>query len=162
MIINKFSPKIVIPDGFTLIVDTREQTPLFTTKPWIIYRKLDQADYSILGFEDKIAIERKSITDLLNVMGISRKRFEKEIERLRGYWWKGLLIEGTEKDVYDIHKHSSVNLNARYHTLASWEIRGFHIYYAESKKKARWWVLTRLIKLYQHLREGKEVEGDKR
>jgi len=160
MIIHEFKPKIEIPDGFILVVDTREQTPLFVTaRPWIVYKKLDQGDYSILGFEDMIAIERKSITDLLNVIGRGRARFEKEIERLKDYWWKGLLIEGTEKDVYDVSRYSSVHPNTRYHSLASWEIRGFHIYYAENKRKARWWVLSRLTKLYKHLREGKHIEG---
>ena len=159
MKIEKFKPIIEIPDGFKLVVDTREQTPLFLTyRPWIIYKKLDQGDYSVLGFEDKIAIERKSISDLLSVIGKNRERFEREIARLKNYWWKGLLIEGTEKDVYDVHRFSSVHPNARYHSLASFEIRGFHIYYAEDKRKARWWVLTRLIKFYRHMREGKDVE----
>jgi ERCC4-type nuclease len=160
MKIHKFSPSIEIPDGFTLVVDTREQTPLFlTSKPWIIYKKLDQGDYSVLGFEDRIAIERKSISDLLSVIGKNRERFEREIARLKDYWWKGLLIEGTEKDIYDIHRFSSVHPNARYHSLASFEIRGLHIYYAEDRRKARWWMLSRLVKLYNHLRESKDIEG---
>jgi len=158
MIIHEFKPSITVPEGFTLVVDTREQKPLFKPAEWIISKALKQGDYSVSGFEDKIAIERKSISDLLSIIGKERKRFEKEIERLKDYWWKGLLIEGSERNVYNVNRYSAVHPNAVYHSLASFEIRGFHIYYAPDRTHARYWVLSRLIKLYQHLRLGKDIE----
>jgi len=150
-----FTPKIDIPDGFIMVVDTREQKPLFKPKPWIVEAGLNSGDYSIQGFETVITIERKSIPDLLGTLGKGRIRFEKELNRMSEYKWKGLLIEGLENDVYQPNDFSSMHPNSIYHSLAAIETKwGVGIYYAKDKKHARWWVLSRLTKLYKYLREG--------
>ena len=150
-----FTPKIDIPDGFIMIVDTREQKPLFKLKPWIIEAGLNSGDYSIQGFENIITIERKSIPDLLGTLGKGRVRFEKELNRMNEYKWKGLLIEGLENDVYQPNDFSSMHPNSIYHSLAAIETKwGVGIYYAKDKKSARNWVLSRLCKLYRYLRQG--------
>ena len=150
-----FTPKIDIPDGFIMVVDTREQKPLFKPKPWIVNHGLNSGDYSIQGFEDVITIERKSIPDLLGTLGKGRIRFEKELNRMSEYKWKGLLIEGLENDVYQPNDFSSMHPNSIYHSLAAIETKwGMCIYYAKDKKHARWWVLSRLCKLYKYLRQG--------
>jgi len=150
-----FTPKIDIPEDFILIQDTREQKPLFKPKPWIISHGLNSGDYSIQGFENIITIERKSIPDLLGTLGKGRIRFEKELNRMSEYKWKGLLIEGLENDVYQPNDFSSMHPNSIYHSLAAIETKwGMCIYYAKDKKHARWWVLSRLCKLYKYLRQG--------
>ena len=150
-----FTPKIDIPKDFILIQDTREQKPLFKPKPWIVNHGLNSGDYSIQGFENVITIERKSIPDLLGTLGKGRIRFEKELNRMSEYKWKGLLIEGLENDVYQPNDFSSMHPNSIYHSLAAIETKWrVGIYYAKDKKHARWWVLSRLVKLYRYLREG--------
>jgi len=150
-----FTPKIDIPKDFILIQDTREQKPLFKPKPWIVNHGLNSGDYSIQGFENVITIERKSIPDLLGTLGKGRIRFEKELNRMSEYKWKGLLIEGLENDVYQPNDFSSMHPNSIYHSLAAIETKwGVNIYYAKDKKSARNWVLSRLTKLYKYLREG--------
>jgi len=57
----------VIPKGFVLIRDTREQKPLFANPPkglTIVDKKLEVGDYSIQGFENFVCIERKMVSDL--------------------------------------------------------------------------------------------------
>ena len=150
-----FTPKIDIPEDFILIQDTREQKPLFKLKPWIVEAGLNSGDYSIQGFETVITIERKSIPDLLGTLGKGRIRFEKELNRMSEYKWKGLLIEGLENDVYQPNDFSSMHPNSIYHSLAAIETKwGLSVYYAKDKKHARWWVLSRLCKLYKYLRDG--------
>ena len=150
-----FTPKIDVPEGFIMIVDTREQKPLFKPKLWIISHGLNSGDYSIQGFENVITIERKSIPDLLGTLGKGRIRFEKELNRMSEYKWKGLLIEGLENDVYQPNDFSSMHPNSIYHSLAAIETKwGINIYYAKDKKSARNWVLSRLTKLYKYLRDG--------
>jgi len=150
-----FTPKIDIPDGFIMVVDTREQKPLFKPKPWIVEAGLNSGDYSIQGFETVITIERKSIPDLLGTLGKGRIRFEKELNRMSEYKWKGLLIEGLENDVYQPNDFSSMHPNSIYHSLAAIETKwGLSVYYAKDKKSARNWVLSRLTKLYKYLRNG--------
>ena len=43
---------------------------------------LRSGDYSLLGFEDRVAIERKNINDLFSTIGQGRRRFQRELERL--------------------------------------------------------------------------------
>ena len=65
---------------FTIITDTREQNPLF--EPEECFREtLKTGDYSMVGFTDKFAIERKSGPDLFGTLGKGHKRFKKELER---------------------------------------------------------------------------------
>ena len=59
-----------IPEDFILVIDSNESDdPLFLPHPpkglTMIMRKLETADYSIKGFEDKVGVERKKIPDLL-------------------------------------------------------------------------------------------------
>lgn len=149
MVVYTFKPKITIPEGFVLVVDTREQTPLFDQCEWVVYKKLDQGDYSVLGFESVVAVERKSKSDLLASLGVNRKRFKQEIERLMDYEWKGLVIECSEKELYVPTMFSLLNFQSLYHSISSLEVRGFHVYYAATREHARDWVLSRLVKFYK-------------
>jgi len=148
-----YYPKITVPEGFYLVVDTREQRPLFKSQPYIIHKGLKYGDYSIAGFESVISIERKSLSDLYSTLGKGRKRFEKEIHGLMEYEWKGLLIEGTEEDCYCPQLYSAIHPNSVYHSIASMNIHGFHVYWAKNRHRARDWVLSRLIKYY-HMKRG--------
>ena len=151
----EFTPKIDIPAGFILVQDSREKKPLFKSQPWIIDVGLKSGDYSVKGFEDVIVVERKSIADLLGTLGKGRGRFERELNRLENHKWKGLLIEGMEKDIYQPNAFSGLHPNSLYHSLSAIETKwGLHVYYAEHRKNAKWWVLSRLTKLYKYLRDG--------
>lgn len=78
-----------------IITDTREQTPyLFTGYPVeTVSGTLNAGDYSIPGFSDLVAVERKELGDLLGCLTHDRDRFTRELERLRGYDAAALVIE---------------------------------------------------------------------
>jgi ERCC4-type nuclease len=78
-----------------IITDTREQTPYtFSRYPVeVIPGALTAGDYSLPGFTDEVAIERKELSDLLGCLTHDRDRFTRELERLRGYQSAALLIE---------------------------------------------------------------------
>ena len=64
----------------TLLVDTREQRPLYFGEGVPQRRAtLPTGDYSVEGCEGLIAIERKSLGDLFGTVGQGRERFEREI-----------------------------------------------------------------------------------
>lgn len=72
-----------------LIVDSREKLSFgFENERYkditLQRKKLEIGDYSIEGFEDSVAIERKSLPDLVQCLGRDRTRFEKELLRARG------------------------------------------------------------------------------
>ncbi len=76
-----------------IIVDSREQCPLaFPNLPTTV-GTLDAGDYSIVGLTHLVAVERKSIDDLLACCGRERERFKRELQRLRAYRFRLLVIE---------------------------------------------------------------------
>jgi DNA excision repair protein ERCC-4 len=76
-----------------IVVDSREQRPLEFTLP-TERGTLQTGDYSIRGLEHFVAIERKSVNDLVNcLMGKQRERFERELSRGRGLDYFALVIE---------------------------------------------------------------------
>ena len=65
-----------------IVVDTREQNPWPLDGFVSIIKGLPTGDYSILGYEDKVAVERKSKADAWGCVGKGRARFERCMERL--------------------------------------------------------------------------------
>lgn len=150
-------PNIKIPDGFFLVVDNQEKQPIFTKKEkWRIDKHLKTGDYSIKGFEDVIAIERKSMDDLFGTLAnkTRRARFEREIDRMLDMKWCGLLIEGKEDSVYRKREFTQYSPLSVYGSVCSMELNGVHVYYATGRRDAQDWVLTRLIKFYNRVRKG--------
>ena len=81
-----------------IIVDTREQKPLFACPP-AIKRKLDTGDYSVDGYECTVLVERKSIADAFGSVGSGRRRFERECGRLAITPAAFLVVEGLPEDI---------------------------------------------------------------
>ena len=87
------------------LVDTREQMPfpLALNHPnWIESERrvaLPTADYSVEGMEGLLALERKSLPDLLGCIAADRERFLAVCARLAEFRWKGIIIEATYEDI---------------------------------------------------------------
>lgn len=87
----------------TLIEDSREQTPLSFTKlsgVSIIRQGLKTGDYSIQGYEDEICFERKSVQDLVGTLIGGHERFLREMERMKDFEIKYILVEHSPSIVY--------------------------------------------------------------
>ncbi len=61
----------------------------------ITFRALHTGDYSIKGYEDVIALERKSLQDMVGSLMNGRSRFLAEMERLAQFPYKCLCIESS-------------------------------------------------------------------
>jgi len=88
-----------------VIVDSREQNP-FQFLPdhsnWIGSERrftLKTGDYSIDGMEELLALERKSLADIVACTVNYRKRFIASCSRLARFKWKAILIEATLEDI---------------------------------------------------------------
>lgn len=92
---------------FTIIIDSREQIPWTFKNFTTAKKKLDTGDYSVEGFENIFTIERKkSVAEIAN--NITEKRFLNELERLRSYEHKFLLLEFSLSKVIDYPVGSDV------------------------------------------------------
>ncbi|NBX98197.1 hypothetical protein EBQ81_05045 [bacterium] len=92
---------------FTIIIDTREQHPWEFPEFAVANRKLDTGDYSIEGLEKIFTIERKRTVS--EVAGnISEQRFTKELQRMKPYKHKFILMEFTLNSLLDYPVGSTV------------------------------------------------------
>jgi ERCC4-type nuclease len=87
-----------------VLIDTREQAPFdFTAYPnWIAGQSvatLPTGDYTVSGLESVMALERKSLNDLVSTLMHNRERFIRECERLAEYRYKAIIIEASFEDV---------------------------------------------------------------
>lgn len=106
-------------DSPTIIVDTREQTPLVFENLTSERGTLQSGDYSIQGLEHELAIERKSIPDLCGSLTRGRDRFERELHRLRGFSFARILIVGSPHEV----QATAANAKAIFSSVSAFEAR---------------------------------------
>jgi DNA excision repair protein ERCC-4 len=120
------------PEGWqpTIVVDTREQTPLRFTFPTIA-GTLPTADYSVAGLEEDFAVERKSLPDLFGSLTSGRDRFRRELQRLLAYPFRRLLVIGSEAEITQgMSRARGVNPKAVLHSLYAIEARGVPVVFA--------------------------------
>lgn len=98
-----FAPRLEwSPDLFGLVVDTREQRPwaIPATVPYRV-EKLEAGDYSVIGHELEVAIERKSLADYVATIfhEEQRTRFSAELRKLARYKLAAVVVEASLEDV---------------------------------------------------------------
>ena len=81
-----------------IIRDTRENLgydfACITPPPVVEVATLSTGDYSLKGLESRITIERKNLSDAFGTFGRGRARWEREPERMAGYQFAAVVIEG--------------------------------------------------------------------
>ncbi|MEP7049450.1 MAG: ERCC4 domain-containing protein [Pseudomonadota bacterium] len=84
----------------TILVDTREQTPWrFSDGVAVETCSLPSGDYSLKGFTDVVAVERKSLPDLVACCTAERERFLDCCRRLSDYVLRLVVVEASVDDV---------------------------------------------------------------
>jgi len=134
--INRLVPKPVV------LVDTREQMPFLFTgyTNWIGATRaqaLPAGDYSVEGMEELLALERKSLSDLVGSLMSGRARFLRECERLAALPYKAILVEATYEEVNSpYHEYTSAHPNAISGALDAIEARwGIQVIYTSSDRE---------------------------
>lgn len=83
---------VTVDPNYTIIIDTREQQPWSFKHHSIASKKLDAGDYSLEGFENILAIERKkSVCEIAN--NVVESRFKDALERLGQLKYSFILLE---------------------------------------------------------------------
>ncbi len=129
-------PAELKPDQVVAIVDTREQTPLDLHPLRVQVGTLATGDYSVLGLENVIAIERKSLPDLLSCVGSERERFDKEVMRLLAYPTRAIIVESTWGQIEAGGWKSKVTSSAAVGSLLGWIAAGVPIIMAGDHERA--------------------------
>ena len=108
-----------------IVVDTREQTPFpFIGYPAaIVPGTLTDGDYSLAGFERRVAVERKSLADLVGCLGTDRERFQRELERLRGYDSAAVVVEAPVEDLRGKRYRGELDAGAAWQSVLAFSMR---------------------------------------
>lgn len=112
-----------------VVVDTREQAP------WsfdgasvyegtvVVQGSLQSGDYSLEGFENLVACERKSLPDLVQCLGRERPRFARELERARGLDAFAVVVEGSWQELAQGQYRSQLNPHSACQSVAAFMAR---------------------------------------
>jgi ERCC4-type nuclease len=107
--------------GLTFVVDSRERRPY--ALPGAVVRALPAGDYSVAGLEDRVAVERKTLSDAYSSLGAQRERFRREVERLAAYQFAAIVVEASLPQFLVPPPFSQLHARAAIGTLLSWCVR---------------------------------------
>lgn len=129
-------PADLAAESVVAIIDTREQHPLDLSPLRSEAGTLATGDYSVKGLESVVAIERKSLPDLLGCIGQDRERFEREIVRLLAYPCRAIVIEATWPDLERGEWRSKVTPQAAVGSCLGWIAQGVPMVMAGDHRRA--------------------------
>lgn len=161
----------------TLLIDNREQQPYAFAGlradmrqgggPLVIETKtmcLQSGDYSLEGYEDRVAVERKSLNDLFHTLSQGRDRFERELARLNEFDTALVVFEADWLTVFtNPPRFSHLEPKTVFRSVLAW-IQRFprvHWFPAPDREFAEA-VTFRFLERFQREREREEREKRKK
>lgn len=109
-----------------ILIDSREQLPFTFSKYGVTSEvvALPTGDYSLPGFQDRAAIERKALDDLIGcLMGENRERFERELYRGRHYDLCAVVVEASLADVSQPRYRRDMKPQAALQSIITFQVR---------------------------------------
>lgn len=103
-----------------ILIDDREKQPWKFPGVDTEFTRLETGDYTVKGFEDRFAVERKSLDDLASSVGTERNRFEAEIQRAQDFDEFAVIVEASRADVEAGSYYSKIHPNAVLGTTEKW------------------------------------------
>lgn len=178
----KRQPKGNQVGGLTLYADSREKNPFDLVDGKLIIsqevKKLDTGDYTCLEFpDDWLCLERKaSVSELYGCLTNQRTRFEKEIERMRSYKHKFIVIEAEAQDILDPYSYpwlrkmdskrawaqQSVAAKIIRSSLLGWALRdNIHFLFVGSNRiQSKPWLISIFDRVYKDLQRSQSASKD--
>ena len=133
------------PEWITALVDIREQRPLDLAPLRTETKTLTTGDYSVAGLEHVVAVERKSLADLVLCVGKERKRFEREVQRLLAYPVRAIVVESSWADLELGNWRSQVTPESAVGSVLGWIAQGLPVVMAGNRKRAEEYVVRLLL-----------------
>ena len=153
-----------------ILIDSREQAP-FSFKGEVYgsvtteVAALQSGDYSLAGLDDKVAVERKSLPDLVACLGRERDRFERELQRAQGLEAFLVVVEAPFEDLAKGNYRSKLSPHAAAQSVFAFAARyrtTFH--FAGSRPAAEYscWSFLRqyLLSAEKRLKALVKAHGD--
>lgn len=109
-----------------ILIDSREQLPFSFSKYGVstAVEGLPVGDYSLPGFQDWAAVERKNLEDLIScLMGENRARFERELTKGRSYDLFAVVVEAPLLAVSQGRYRSEMKAHAALQSIITFQVR---------------------------------------
>ncbi len=109
-----------------ILIDSREQLPFNFSRYDVEteIRGLPIGDYSIHGFIDKVAIERKSINDLVGCLkNKERDRFERELSKAKYFEMFAVVCEAAWRDIVKGNYRSEMRPQSVCQSVLTFQVR---------------------------------------
>ncbi|GJM43881.1 MAG: hypothetical protein DHS20C21_07230 [Gemmatimonadota bacterium] len=141
------------PSDWTPVVDSREQRPY--QFDGAVVAGLPAGDYSVLGLERQIAVERKSKADAYSSLGHDRERFEREVARLAEYAYPAIVVESSMARFMIPPPFSRLSPRSALCSLLAWSVKyRIPVFFADDRahgEAATWHLLEKFVR---YVREG--------
>src|SRR5258708_556746 len=152
--------ELVLPD---IAIDNREQLR-YAFEGYTSYRTtLKTGDYSLRGFTDVLAVERKNKMDAWAMLTGERKRFERCLERLSQLDRAAIVIESSMAEfVIPPPQIKRVNAATAMGSYISWSTKWrIPVFFAENRQWAERVTIRVLAAYYKHCTNGVAVAIEK-
>ena len=117
-----------------ILIDTREQNPYRFETPSEV-GTIPVGDYSLVGFENNISIERKELNDLIGCLTKGRERFERELFKGKALDYFALVVEDSLTDLVNGDYRSRMNPKSAIQSLLAFSVRyRLPVFFAESRE----------------------------
>lgn len=146
---------------FTIVIDTREQWPYTFTGLATVRRTLGAGDYSLVGHENYIAVERKSKVDAWQCVAGERQRFERCLERLASLRRAAIVIECDLREFSIRPEHiQRVTPATAVGSFISWSVKyRIQLFWCDTRPYAERVVVRYLVGYLKHV-AGNNHQGD--
>jgi len=111
-----------------IVADSREQLPFVFGHPKyagtaVEIGTLSVGDYSVGGLTDRVAVERKSLPDLVACLAAERARFERELQRAAALDAFCVVVEASWADLASGQYRSQLNPHSACQSVLAFEAR---------------------------------------
>ena len=144
-----------------LVIDTREQLPWsFAADLQSKRGTLRAGDYSLEGFESVLAVERKSLSDLVGSLTFGRDRFKRELTVLRRYWSAALVIEASATDITEHRYRSDANPTSILGSVVSIAVDYVPVFFGDTRELAADIALRFLRKSWERIQSAEKINAE--
>lgn len=135
-----------------VIIDTREQEPYGFDPMWVapVRRALPAGDYSLVGYETAVAVERKTLDDFVATAVRARERFARELRALAAYDLGCVVVEATVEDLLARRYRSGAHPHAVFGATVSIVVdHGVPVYFCGDRQIACRFVEALLLRYHR-------------
>jgi ERCC4-type nuclease len=141
-----------------IVCDSREIEPYSFKGVATVRRALPAGDYSLEGLEDRVAVERKTLEDFVSTVIRARKRFRRELLRLREYEAACIVVEADLAEVLAGRYHSGAHPSAVLGAVVSIVIDyGVPVFFCSDRQVARLFTECYLLRFHRKVQAACEV-----